>query len=308
MHLRFRLLWAILFLSGSLLLVAQQREVPTGHEPPSCKIADVTRGNDLPSSIGPGKSQALAVTISGLKEGEYYKLRVDSGGDAQAGSASISAPQDGKMSSSGTVTIAGGAQTEPGHIRLKIVAELNGDANQGKSETKTFAVCAHPVSISFASPKLINGPIWGVRYRGGYKGDSGDNPCDKVSVQEIVSSSDPSHSNPGFTSITGLIDNNGFDWKSEADAVQEIDTQGRRDVQVTQYFKFSCARCGIPSDSSAPSAPNSGFALTYEAYKEIVGSITQYVVAITRKGAPVEDVAAGGADGIRTTNVVALRK
>jgi hypothetical protein len=234
---------------------------------PHITIGDVVRGPGLPNSVSPGGNPAtIQVTVSGLGPGEYFQLVADNGSDPLAGSASVTPSQ---MTASGTVQVSGGAQTEPNHISLRIVGQLNGNAQDVRGRSpNSFAVCAHPESYSDYYFGDINGAALGLAVQDGWSSDGGgpiSQQLTKAWISELVD--EDQCNSPPFTQ--GASQHSGY---NPADKLTiDSHTVGRTSVSLgpagqkskTQVCIFKCERCGaIDAD-----LPRSGFRIIHYVYQ-----------------------------------------
>ena len=154
------------------------------------EISDVVRGPGLPPSVSPTKDVEVEVTITPSLASTGQSVEFDVvNGDADNGTATVT--ENGTRTTSGTVTVEGGTQTEPGsHGQLRIRARLDGIE---VVQSNGFSVCAHPDAVEHgASMPLVGDPevgfdVVGMRIEFTYRSDSGTNAdLDQVMVSEFI--------------------------------------------------------------------------------------------------------------------------
>ena len=228
-------------------------QVAPAPAPLAVKIDRVTfRGWD--NRIAPTQTADVPVTVSNLPVGNSLSLDVQgSGGDN--GTATITA--GAALASSGSVTVKGGTQTEPGHAHSLRIRARTGATTVATSPG--FTVAAFPKDWTSARVNDINsGSAVGLKVQDGWKSD-GSGPItelDKVGISELVDIH--SRNNPPFTSDAGTSTTSGTSGYNAGDALTtDSHTYGKGSIDTTglahgsynlvydQLCIFKCARTGI---------------------------------------------------------------
>mgnify|MGYP006281524471 CR=1 FL=1 len=249
----------------------------------SVEIGDVERAPGLPFSLPPGQPKDVSVTINPALTGSGHDIEFDViNGSADNGTATVTA--NATRDATGAITITGGNQTEPGHSgNLNIRSRLDGIAD---CDTSTgFSVCAHPQKVSHAYQWLLEPFVneagkkhWGACYLISVGSDS-TGTLDEVRICENIETIEASGALRNHTKTTGVFfeataamqDNNAVGGVGSAQAMIDYLEQHNNEGTAVQeqFYRFSCARCGIGEDSEAgPIVPKSGFQVTLTVSKE----------------------------------------
>ncbi len=230
-------------------------------------------------------------------------LKIEGAGDGN-GTVTIDGGLTGEISASTTVQLRGQDQSDVGFAEGLRLAAYQGPLRLSASEP--FSVAAWPVAIKFMfgeimSPEIIEGiPTWGAKYILDPTPDSGALPdCNKTQITENVLVHSATgiwdgafHHQSGFIKTKIQSDSHGIGKPTAADMIAGIDKVGAEKSSAVyhQFYRFSCARSGIPADREAgPRVPNSGFRISHATSKE--GGT--YYIHTQKEGFANNDVAAG---------------
>jgi hypothetical protein len=241
-------------------------------------------GDGMPDSLPPRKTYALLVTVDPSLDGtgQFIELSIiNSSGDN--GSATVF---PNRITRSATVSVTGGAQTEPGHAgQLQIQAKLDGTTV--KATSAGFSVCAHPINMEENFFRDINSDTAvGVILRVEINSDSGAfTDLDKVETSEVVEQFRKDE--PPFKEGSGFANNSGFGPIIPPPGKLMTDTHDEPRLAPgpkgksnrIQLHIFNCKRCGAVNKV----LPKSGYDINHEVFP--VGKVFKH--RVTKVGAPI---------------------
>jgi len=268
-------------------------------------IADVVRAAGLPPSVPPGVTRDVAVVTdpSPLPSGHSITLSIDNGGDAEAGTATVSDPVTGILTQSATIKVLGGTQTTVGHSKkLTIIAKLDG-AGPVIARSGGFSVCAHPVNYrltGFYSHVVIlpaNALRYGIWVADRWDSDdstSNADLLDKVMLREDVRLSNPGNPpwQPRNLIVGGWLAGNGKAFQDysvgtskdkhfvPADSLPNLPSQAGAKVFAQRHI-FYCTRCGMV-EGNAVDIASGNFTITADC---TLNATQEYQVVTTKEGA-----------------------
>jgi hypothetical protein len=260
-----------------------------------------------PDRIPPRTPTAVDVGIEGWSTPMAPITLTIEGAGGGNGTVTIDGGATAEVSTSTTVELRGQDQTEVGQAEGLRLAAYQGPTRLSASEP--FSVAAWPIGARFLfvgimSPEIIEGiPTWGAKYALEPISDSGAlTDCNETQITENVLVHSESgiwvgafHRQSDFLPTRLQLDHHGIGNRTAAEMIKGIETAGVAESSTVyhQFYRFSCARSGIPADrNGGPKVPNSGFRINHATSK----ADGKYFIHAQKEGFVNNGVAAGTVD------------
>ncbi len=233
---------------------------------------------------------------SPLPYGHSITLSIDNGGDAEAGTATVSDPANGILTQSATIKVLGGTQTTVGHSKkLTIVAKLDG-AGPVIARSGGFSVCAHIVNFH------LNGKqadwitvLYGMVVKMNWDSDDAANTramLDHCFWMEKVTPTEndnppwtPGALNVQTTPVAGNAPGGVDDHSIPRNWLQGSPPTKAGHNKLDQEYDFYCARCGM-TQAGLVKIPDADFKIDHNCEANAAGEY--HVITVkTGPGGPV---------------------